>query len=136
MPRVFVATSALAADFDAIIKTGAWPQADYRSTVLLASGGDQSSRRPGKAHILNYGTTQISVEAEAPDGGWLVLTDVWHPWWTATTDGAPANIERADVAFRAVRLTAGTHRVEFKFEPFTSLWRQTLARVARPFRSP
>lgn len=136
MPRVFVATSALAADFDAIVKTGAWPQVDYRSTVLLAAGGDQTSRRPGTASILNYGNTQISIETEAPDGGWLVLTDVWHPWWTATVDGTPAQIERADVAFRAVRLPAGRHRVEFRFEPFTSLWRQTLAGVARPFRTP
>lgn len=130
MPRVFVATQAHAADFDAIMKTGQWPEADYRTTVLLAQASDQSPRRAGTAQLKSYANTRISVDAEAPDGGWLVLTDIWHPWWEASVDGAPARIEQADVAFRAVRLPPGRHTVEFRFTPFTGLWRQIVAGVA------
>jgi uncharacterized membrane protein YfhO len=32
-------------------------------------------------------------------------------------DGSPAPILRADIMFRAVELPAGTHTVEFRFEP-------------------
>ncbi len=136
MPRVFLATQALPADFDAIVKTGIWPQVDYRSTVLLSSGGDQTSRRPGTARIARYANTQISVDVEAPDGGWLVLTDIWHPWWEAALDGAATPVERADVVFRAVRVPPGRHRIDFGFSPFTSLWRQTVGGVAKLFRTP
>ena len=136
MPRVFVATQALAADFDAIMKTGAWPQADYRATVLLSSTSDQTPRRAGTARLLRYANTAISVEAEAPDGGWLVLTDIWHPWWEANVDGAPAPIEQADIAFRAVRLPPGRHTVEFRFTPFSGLWRQIVTGVAQKSRTP
>jgi len=136
MPRVLVATQALGADFDAIMKGGQWPRADYRTSVLLASGEDRTTRRAGTAKIVSYANTHIILEAEAPDGGWLVLNDVWHPWWNATVDGAPATIERANVAFRAVRLPPGARRIEFRFEPFTSLWRQATTGVAKPFRTP
>ena len=135
LPRVFVATQSIATDFGAVMKTGQWPQVDYRSTVLLASGEDKTERRPGSARIASYANTHIVIDADAPDGGWLVLTDIWHPWWSATVDGAPATIERADVAFRAVRLEPGRHRIEFRFEPFTSLWRQTFGGLAKPARA-
>ncbi|HMN73865.1 MAG TPA: hypothetical protein PKA55_18540 [Rhodoblastus sp.] len=136
LPRVFVATQALAADFDAIVRAGGWPDADYRSTVLLSSGSDQTPRRPGTARIAAYGNTHVAVDTDAPDGGWLVLTDIWHPWWQATVDGAPAEIERADVAFRAVRLPPGRHIVEFRFAPFTGLLRQIVTGVAQKSRTP
>jgi uncharacterized membrane protein YfhO len=44
-----------------------------------------------------------------------VLLDAWAPGWTATVDGAPATIERADLAARAVRISAGTHRIAFRY---------------------
>ncbi len=129
-PRVFVATAAQRADFDAIMRTGVWPDVDYRTTVLLAQGGDQTSRRPGSARILTYENSRIEIEAEAPDGGWLVLTDIWHPWWECRVDGVSTVIEQADVAFRAIPVKPGRHRLSFRFRPLDGLWRQIGAALA------
>ena len=68
---------------------------------------------------MRYANTAVDVAVDAPDGGLLLLNDVWHPWWHATLDGQPADILRADVIFRAVALPPGRHAVRFTFEPFT-----------------
>ncbi|MDE2364621.1 MAG: hypothetical protein KGM42_18245 [Hyphomicrobiales bacterium] len=136
MPRVFVATSAQIADFDAILDRGAWPQVDYRTTVLLKSGGDQKPRREGAARLVSYRNADIEIDANAPDGGWLVLTDVFHPWWECRIDGTPAPIEQADVLFRAVALPPGGHRVSFRFRPFAGLRAQIAAALASKPRGP
>ena len=69
------------------------------------------------------------MEAEAPDGGFLVLNDAWHPWWRAEVDGQPARILKANVLFRAVLVGPGVHRVHFAFEPFAGAWEQVRERV-------
>lgn len=136
MPRVFLATQAWRADFAHILDTGAWPQVDYRSTVLLEAGGDETPRRPGSARIVAYRNTQVEIEAQAPDWGWLFLGDAYHPWWECMVDGRPAAILQADVMFRAVRLEPGEHRVSFRFAPLAGLWRQITAAIATQRRGP
>lgn len=130
MPRVFVATQTRRADFARILDTGDWPQVDYRSTLLLEADSDETPRRPGSARIAAYRNTHMEIEAQAPDGGWLFLGDVYHPWWECTVDGRPAAILQADVMFRAVRLEPGAHRVAFRFAPLAGLWRQAMAAIA------
>ncbi len=88
-------------------------------------------RRPGKARIVSYRNTEVILEAESPDGGWVVLNDLWHPWWMAEVDGHPAKIERANVLFRAVAVPPGRHVVRFVFRPFAGAWRQLTGAPAR-----
>jgi hypothetical protein len=49
----------------------------------------------------------------------VLLNDVWHPWWVATVDGAPVEILKANVMFRAVVMAAGRHVVQFEFAPLS-----------------
>ena len=72
----------------------------------------------GTARILRYHNTDIEIEADAPGGGFVVLNDVWHPWWRASVDGKPAEILKANVLFRAVVVPPGKHVVRFTFHPF------------------
>jgi uncharacterized membrane protein YfhO len=46
-----------------------------------------------------------------------VLTDPDYPGWSATLDGAPVSIARADGGFRAVHLPAREHRVDLTYRP-------------------
>ncbi|MGD9784121.1 MAG: hypothetical protein AB7E80_15770 [Hyphomicrobiaceae bacterium] len=130
LPRVLYASSAQKADFTSMLTVG-WPQFDPSSTVLIEGGSaDATKRRPGKARILAYANTEVVVEADGPDGGWLVLNDVWHPWWTVEIDGVPQPMLRANVLFRAVALAPGRHEVRFRFRPIASALGQLRARVA------
>jgi uncharacterized membrane protein YfhO len=55
----------------------------------------------------------LRVEADRP--GLLVLRDALFPGWSVQVDGRAAPLLRADVLFRAVPVTAGTHTIEFRY---------------------
>jgi hypothetical protein len=120
LPRVLLATAARVADFTQLLADGVWPEADLRSTVLLErlpQPDVPKPKRPGIARILSYRNTEVRVETDSPDGGFLVLNDLWHPWWFAEVDGRPAEMLRANVLFRAVAVPPARHTVRFIFRP-------------------
>jgi hypothetical protein len=129
LPRVLLPVCALHADFAKMIAEGEWPEIDFREAVLLEESPichrQAAGQTPATARIVSYENTKVSIEVEAPPGGgWVVLNDVWHPYWFAQVDGAPAPVLRANVLFRAVAVPEGRHQVEFRFEPLKGLWRR------------
>jgi hypothetical protein len=72
-----------------------------------------------EAVIVRYENTLVEIEVIAPRPGFLVLNDIWHPWWQATVDGVATPIRRANVLFRSVPVPAGRHRVRFEFHPIS-----------------
>ena len=128
MPRVLFATSARRAHFDQMIATGAWPDADLNTTVLFETEVAESPRRPGQARLIGYHNTEISIAADSPDGGWVVLNDIWQPWWFVSIDGVDAPLLRANVLFRAAAVPPGRHTVTFTFQPLRGALKQLRAR--------
>jgi len=126
LPRAMYVADWKLADFDALIKTGAWPKFDPTRTVLLERPPRRSELPPplaaigpprGQVGIARYENTLVEIEVLAERAGFVVLNDVWHPWWTAAVDEVPVEILRANVLFRAVQVPAGRHTVRFQFEP-------------------
>ena len=46
-----------------------------------------------------------------------MLLDTYYPGWQALVDDRPVTIHPANLAFRAVELSAGEHRIEFSYRP-------------------
>jgi hypothetical protein len=125
MDRVLFATASQPANFERMLRDGTWPQADLRTTVLLEEAPAASaSLSAGRARIVRYGNTEVVVEADSPEGGWVVLNDLWHPWWYAEIDGRPAELLKANVLFRAVAVPGGHHIVRFIFRPLAGAWKE------------
>lgn len=123
--RVLFVNRAEPADFASLLATGKWPDVDLKSTVLLDRTHASASRPgAGTARIVSYENTQVVVEVESSGGGWVVLNDLWHPWWFAEMGGKEVPILRADVLFRAVEVTGGRHVVVFRFEPLKGALRR------------
>jgi hypothetical protein len=137
LPRVLLAMDWRKADFAEMIRSGGWPDVDPRRTVLLEHAPPQfptpivANERDGTARIARYANTDILIEVDAPNGGIVVLNDVWHPWWRAEVDGAPAEILKANVLFRAVAVGPGHHWVRFRFRPFAGAWEELKTKLAR-----
>ena len=134
LPRVMVITDWRLADFEELMRTG-WPAVDPARTVLLERPPQAlpvpsaPGTRGGTARIARYGNAEIIVEAEAPAGGFLLLTDMWDPWWRAHVDGIAAPILKADVLFRAVKLSPGSHQVRFTFHPLSGAFEELAAKL-------
>ena len=112
--------------------TGSWevaPDAEVTGPLLRAAGGELAVLAEPPAGLPPPGAPQAPVAAEgirvdgpsleatvvAPRDGLAVILDPFYPGWTATVDGKPAPILRADFAFQAVPVTAGRHELRLTY---------------------
>jgi hypothetical protein len=122
LPRVQFVGGWQMADFDGMKAGGRWPETDPHQVVLLeneppVASTEGPSEATADVKLVRYQNTEIEIEVVANQAGFVVLNDIWHPWWRATVDGADTEILKANVLFRAVQVTAGTHRISFSFHP-------------------
>jgi hypothetical protein len=61
----------------------------------------------------------VTLSAPAPAGSALVASENYYPGWTATVDGRPAEVFRANYVLMGVPLPAGATTVEFSFDNAT-----------------
>jgi fermentation-respiration switch protein FrsA (DUF1100 family) len=91
---------------------------DPRQEVLLAAGPAVVSEGfAGALRVLEQKPDRVRVEADFDQPGYVVVSDTYDPGWKATVDGQPAELVRANIAFRAVRVPAGRHVVEQVYRP-------------------
>ncbi|MGE8704260.1 MAG: hypothetical protein ACN6O5_16415 [Achromobacter sp.] len=69
--------------------------------------------------IVRYRNAEVVLAGTATEPGLAVFTDNWHPNWTATVNGKPAQVIRADGIFRGVAVPAGDFRIEMEYRPKT-----------------
>ncbi len=69
--------------------------------------------------LLEDRISQIRLKVAAPCSGFVVLADLFYPGWQATIDGKDTRIYKANYAFRAVEVDAGTHEVVFAYRPMS-----------------
>ncbi|HVZ80516.1 MAG TPA: hypothetical protein VHE12_06880 [bacterium] len=61
----------------------------------------------------DHETFQVSLDR----AGYAVFSEEMYPGWKARVDGEPTALYTANHAFRALWLSEGKHRVEFRYEP-------------------
>lgn len=71
----------------------------------------------GTAEIVAEIPERVEVATASDAPAYLFLADTFDPGWSATVDGKTVPILPAQVAFRAVFLPAGAHRVVFAYRP-------------------
>ncbi len=119
MPRAGVVAGVRIADGLAAFAALLSPGFDPARMVLLPAG--QEAEAPasfrGTARIVDERADRVRIEAELSSDGYVVLADTYDPGWRVRVDGRPAQLFRANVAFRAVAIPAGRHLVEMVYRP-------------------
>lgn len=79
-----------------------------------------SSTGAGQISLTNYEPDHLTYSSNNAEEGLAVFSEVWYgpdKGWNAYLDGAPVQHIRANYLLRALRVPAGNHKIEFKFEP-------------------
>ena len=137
-PRAYLVPAARAVGSAAAWEAVAAPSFSPRRTVVVewvdsgphpnpppeqAPGEGTRSRQasnqstPGSVRLTSDRPQRVAIAVEAATDAWLVLADAWFPGWTATLDGTPTPVLRANYLVRAVAVPAGRHEVVFSYDP-------------------
>lgn len=126
-PRAYVVHHATyAASPDDALETFTDPSFPWRTTVLLegdaataddaSAAGDPPAARPLEpAEVTDHDLTEVSIDVSTDAAGYLVVLDSYDEGWTATVDGRPAEVVRANAAFRAIEVPAGSSTVTLRY---------------------
>ena len=68
------------------------------------------------AAFLRPSAGQMIVRTAARRPGMLLVRETYDPNWHASVDGHPAAIYAADGAYQAVRVPAGRHTIDFRYD--------------------
>jgi hypothetical protein len=141
-PFAWVAPAIAKFPDDAVNDAFRTPTFPYRSVALLAPDSDTPAQSLTalpeplalRARTTSYapGRISIALDAPAPAGSALVVSENFYPGWQATVDGQPAKAERAMLSLMAVALPAGARQVELTFDsaPYHTGRSVTLVAVA------
>ena len=95
------------------------PQFDPHTTLLLdtdpAITADASAPSSTTVDMVDFKPMRVSLKTSLKSPGVLMLNDRFDAGWSATVDGAPAKLLRANYIMRAVALPPGDHRVIFEY---------------------
>lgn len=71
--------------------------------------------KAGTAEITTWSPDHIEVRADGP--GWLVLSEIIAPDWTAAVDGESTTVFPTDLTLRGVYVPWGDHTITFDYQP-------------------
>jgi len=126
LPRAFIVRNAIAADGDSALLAISDPAFDPREYVVLDTkqvsdvSATNTTLNPGEfetADITYYSPNEIVAEADMETPGYLVMSEIYYPAWKAYDNGKKTEILKADYALRAVYLTEGAHKIDYRYEP-------------------
>jgi hypothetical protein len=83
--------------------------------VVLETGRNaDGAARPGRLRILERSPERLALETEAPDPTWLFVLRGYWSYRTVRLDGREVATSPAQLAFSALPVPAGKHRVDWQ----------------------
>lgn len=126
LPRTFFATGYMVKSDDQQVMDAIYdPTTDLNKTVILEKEPvekpqarlDAGKEVESAVRVSSYGGNFVTIDVDAKQDGFVVLTDNYYPGWSATIDGKKINTYRADYTLRAVYVSKGVHKIEFNYLP-------------------
>lgn len=99
-------------------------------TVAVTMGAGEARTDPPPspwetARVEDWAPGALAISTQSDRERFLLISEIWHPGWSATLDGVSVPLLRADLALLGLRVPAGEHRLALRFTPLH--WRLALA---------
>jgi hypothetical protein len=125
LPRVYLAktavvsrdTEALSAVFQPNVVAGRSVVLAPSPAALPTAAAVSGESDEGQCEWIGYANARLEARCRASSATFAVFVEQWDPGWSATVDGRPAPLLRANLVLRAVPLGPGDHRVVLSFFP-------------------
>ncbi len=124
-PFAWVAPVIVKGPDDAVLTTVRDPRFEISRAALFDTAAPVTAQQISKlpdtlgivARATHYepGHMTVALDKPAPAGSALIVTENYYPGWSATVDGKPAAIGRADYVLIGVELPAGAKTVQLDF---------------------
>jgi hypothetical protein len=102
--------------FEAVLERGFDPAAEAvvegDPGIAPAPSGLTTS---GTATYREVRPDDVRIQVETPADAIVVVRNAWDRGWSATVDGAPAPVLRADYLLQGVPVTAGSHQIRLTY---------------------
>jgi hypothetical protein len=119
LPRAFFVSNVIGtADESEAVE--AIQQTGVRETAVTDATGVAGSSIPSPddhVDIVEASAGKLNLVAQSRERRFLLLSEVWHPGWSAWVDGKTTAPVRADIALMGLWLEPGMHHVEIRFWP-------------------
>ena len=102
----------------------------HTAVVAKADFGFLKAGGEGTASLTEYGPVEAKYTVDSQQGGLVIFSEVYYPGWTATIDGQPAEVGRANYVLRALNVPAGKHEVVFTYNPQSIHTTEMIAYIA------
>jgi hypothetical protein len=70
-----------------------------------------------RVQVVASSSGHVAFATNAVASQFLVVSEMWHPGWSATLDGRPVPVYRADVTLLGLPVPVGEHRIELWYSP-------------------
>jgi Bacterial membrane protein YfhO len=93
---------------------------DFAERAWITIPGEPSreaANGSGDVEIVRRGMRRFRLRTSMQSPAWVVITESAWKGWRAYIDGKPTRIHRANHAFLAIFVPAGTHRVRLEYLP-------------------
>lgn len=118
LPRAYVASGVRPASDEAAATLLTSAEFDLRREIVVAGAEPVPARELAtRIEVARWLPDRIELAVRTDADGFLVLTESFDPGWRARVDGRPSPLLRANLAFRAVAVPKGEHRVEMRYRP-------------------
>ncbi len=124
-PLAWVTPAIVKAADNAVLATVREPAYDVRSAALFDSSAavqaQELTRAPDPIDlpvaVVSYAPGQMDfrLSRPAPAGSALMVSENYYPGWTATADGQPAPVGRADFTLIGIALPEGAQEISLRF---------------------
>lgn len=115
-PHAFFPRSIVTVEDSSAARQRTMNLSSYREAAVVEGADAPPPAGSGSARVVSRSPERMEFRVQADERGLLVVSEVYHPNWTAAVDGEEVPIYRTDAALRGVVVPAGSHTLVFRYE--------------------